>query len=394
MKVLESDFNIPGFKFSAIECGIKYDGRLDLSLIFSDKPCNAAGMFTTNRIFAAPVKLCRERIGNPVHAVLINASNANACTGAEGYSNVLSLTEAVADKLEVDCESVLMASTGVIGVQLPETKMKEAIPLLAKGLSSEKGVLVSEAIMTTDTIPKSVSVSFLAGGREYIIGGVIKGAGMIDPNMATMLAFIMTDSPVDNMSLDRVFRRCVNKTLNSLTIDGDMSTNDTAIMLSQVSDNYLSGDDLKEFENALEYVLSSLAEMVIMDGEGATKLIRINVKGAETEDDAIKAAKAVSESMLVKTAFFGRDPNWGRIACAVGYSGAVVREESLSIFFEEIPLLVNGVPQDFDAQKIERILLKRDYSVIIDMGIGQEQASYLTTDLSYDYIKINAEYTT
>ncbi len=394
MKVLETGLRVPGFSFSAIECGIKYKGRLDYSLIYSEKPCNAAGMFTTNKIFAAPVKLCRERIDNPIHAVLINATNANACTGEQGYNSTVSLTEETARALKVPADSVLMASTGVIGVQLPEQKMKDAIPALVRAASPDKGVLLAEAIMTTDTFPKSIAISFSTSGNEFTVAGTIKGSGMIAPNMATLLCFIMTDCPVDKNNLDAIFRKTVVKTLNSITIDGDMSTNDTAIILSPVSDNYISGNDLREFENALSLLLTRLAEMIIMDGEGATKMVNVEIINALNEEDAVKAARAVSNSLLVKTAIFGKDPNWGRVAAAVGYSGADVREEALSIYFDDVPLLLKGVPQKFDAQKIEDVLAKRGFTILVDIGLGKSEAKYLTSDISYDYVKINATYTT
>jgi glutamate N-acetyltransferase/amino-acid N-acetyltransferase len=394
LKVLETGLKVPGFSFSAIECGIKYKGRLDYSLIYSEKPCNAAGMFTTNKIFAAPVKLCRERIDNVIHAILINATNANACTGEQGYNSALSLTEETAKLLNVPPDSVLMASTGVIGVQLPEQKMKDAVPALVKAASPENGTLLTEAIMTTDTFPKSLAVSFSTSKERFTVAGTIKGSGMISPNMATLLCFIVTDCPVDKTSLNTIFRKTVIKSLNSITIDGDMSTNDTAIILSPVSDNYISGNDIREFENALTLLLTRLAEMIIMDGEGATKMVNVEIINALNDEDAAKAAKAVSNSLLVKTAIFGKDPNWGRVAAAVGYSGAEVLEESLSIYFDDVPLLLKGVPQKFDAQKIEEVLAKRGFTILVDIGLGKSEAKYLTSDISYDYVKINATYTT
>ncbi len=394
MKILESGIEMPGFTFSAIECGIKNKGRLDYSLIYSEKSCNAVGMFTTNKIFAAPVKLCRERIDNPIHAILINASNANACTGEEGYGNALSLTKKTAKALDIDTGSVLMASTGVIGVQLPAKKMSKAIPLLVKGLSPKNGRLIPRAIMTTDTFSKSLAVSISTTKGEFRIAGTIKGAGMIAPDMATLLCFVLTDCPVEKKQLDRMFRKSVIKTLNSLTIDGDMSTNDTAIILSPVSDQSISGDDLKKFEDAIELLLARLGEMIVMDGEGATRMVKVEIVGAVNDDDAKKAAKAVSESLLVKTALFGKDPNWGRIAMAVGYSGALVKEENLSIYYEDIPLLVKGDPKMFDVKQIDNILSRRKYTITIDLGMGEAESSCLTTDISYDYVKINAEYTT
>ena len=396
MKELEGGLKeVEGFIFSAIECGIKYTERLDFALIFSKTPCNASGLFTTNRISAAPVTLCKERINNPVHGILINATNANACTGEEGYNNSIGLTAEVANLMNVDPSSILMASTGVIGVQLPFEKMKKSIPLLIDALSVENSRLVPEAMMTTDTFSKEFAISFKCSKGEYTIAGTAKGSGMIAPNMATLLAFILTDFPIDRNSLNQIFGRCINETMNSITIDGDTSTNDTAIILSPISGEYLTDkDDLQKFEDALMYLLQKLSRMLVMDGEGATKLVQIIVKGARNQKDAKIAARAISESLLVKTAIFGKDPNWGRIACAVGYSGADVVENNLSIIFEDIPMLSKGKPQDYDKHKIDVVMSKREYSITVDLGIGDATASYLTTDISYDYVKINAEYTT
>lgn len=394
MKVLETGLRVPGYKFSAVECGIKNKGKLDYSLIYSDKPCNAVGMFTTNKIYAAPVKLCRERINNPVHAILINSKNANACTGEEGYKNAVLLTGETATALDIDPASVLMSSTGVIGVQLPVQKMKEAIPGLIDSLSPDNGSLVSEAIMTTDTFPKSLAVSFPATAGDFTVAGTIKGAGMIAPDMATLLCFILTDCPVHKKILDKIFRKTITSTLNSITIDGDMSTNDTAIILSPASDEHINGKDLDQFENALNMLLSRLSEMIIMDGEGATKMVSVEIMGALYEDDAIKAAKAVANSLLVKTAIFGKDPNWGRVAAALGYSGAMVYEQNLSIYFDDIPVLLKGAPQTYDKNKINEVMSKRGFTILVDIGLGDCEAKFLTTDISYDYVKINAEYTT
>ena len=386
---------IPGYSFSAMECGIRYKNRLDYCLIASNSQCNVSGVFTTNRIYAAPVRLCMERIENPVRAILINATNANACTGEEGYRNALQLTGAVAEILEADKESVLMASTGIIGQQLPLDKMMKAIPGLINLLSPDNGSLIPMAIMTTDTFPKSIACGFSTSLGDFKLAGTAKGSGMIAPDMATLLSFIITDCPVEKKALDQLFKNCINKTLNAITIDGDMSTNDTALILSPVSDCYIeNADDINEFENALEFILLRLSRMLVTDGEGATKFVTINVKGAKDDNDARKIAKAVSESLLVKTAFFGNDPNWGRIACAAGYSGASVFEEKLSIYIENIPLLEKGIPSGSDRKTIEHAISGKEFSVLVDVGIGNGSARYFTSDISYDYVKINAEYTT
>ena len=386
---------VPGYAFSAVECGIKYPDRLDLSLIVSDRPCHAAGVFTTNRVYAAPVRLCRERTGGPVRGILINATNANACTGDEGYANALALTGETARLLGAPGGSVLMASTGVIGVQLPAEKMLKSLPSLVEGAAPAKGGMVAKAIMTTDTFAKECAVRFAAGAGSYTVAGTAKGAGMMAPNMATLLAFLLTDMPLSKGDLDAVFRRCIAKSLNSITIDGDMSTNDTAILLCPVSPSPLSdAAALAAFEEALLAVLTKLAEMLVRDGEGATKFVRVLVRGAVDAADARLAARAVAQSLLVKTALFGNDPNWGRIACAAGYSGARVEEKSLTIRIDDAVLLDRGTPVPFSRDEMSSRLAKKDLVITVELGLGEAEAEYFTTDLSYDYVKINAEYTT
>ncbi len=387
--------NVPGYVFSAVECGIKYQNRLDLSLIASEKPCHAAGVFTTNRVYAAPVRLCRERTGLPVRGILVNATNANACTGDEGYANARRLTRETARLLGAPEDSILMASTGVIGVQLPAEKMQKSLPALVEAASPSKGGMIAKAIMTTDTFAKEYAVRFDCDGAAYIVAGTAKGAGMMAPNMATLLAFLLTDMPLAKNDLDAAFRRCIAKSLNAITIDGDMSTNDTAILLCPVSDSpRTSSAALASFEEALLAVLKKLAELLVRDGEGATKFVRVVVKRAADEADARLAARAVAQSLLVKTALFGKDPNWGRIACAAGYSGARIDEKRLSILIDDAMLLSNGTPVPFERAEIQKRLAKKDLEVTVDLGMGDAGAECLTTDLSYDYVKINAEYTT
>lgn len=386
--------NVKGFSFSSVRCGIRYENKLDYALILSDGPCNAAGVFTTNSITAAPVKICRDRINNTIHAILINSTNANACTGNEGYNNVLSLTNDISKKIKIPENSILAASTGIIGRQLPADKMLLSHTELISNLNSNNGHSVAEAIMTTDTIPKEAAAGFESGGVSYSVAGIAKGSGMISPNMATLLSFIITDAPVSKSDIDRIFKKLVKKTFNAITIDGDMSTNDTAILLSPVSNTFLKDDALEEFELALEYVMNRLAELLIFDGEGATKSVKINVINALTDADAEKIASAVSKSLLVKTAFFGNDPNWGRIACAAGYSGAKLIEDSLSIYINKTALFNKGKPSEADTKELEVILKNRNYTITIDAGLGSGYASMLTTDISYDYIKINASYST
>ncbi|HRX46357.1 MAG TPA: bifunctional glutamate N-acetyltransferase/amino-acid acetyltransferase ArgJ [Spirochaetota bacterium] len=387
--------NVKGYKFSAIECGIRYTNKIDYSIIVSDTLSNASGVFTTNKISAAPVKICRERINNGIKAILINSTNANACTGDEGYQNTISLTTDIADRLKCSRDNILMASTGIIGRQLPSGKMMSAHDELLDSLSAENGATIAEAIMTTDTFPKQAAASFEIKGQEFCIAGVAKGSGMIAPNMATLLSFIITDAPVDKKILDTVFKKLIKKTFNAITIDGDMSTNDTAIILSPAAEKYYNSEpELSDFFKALEFVMTRLAELLIEDGEGATKGVKIYVKGAATDDDASLISRAVSESLLVKTAIFGNDPNWGRIACAAGYSGADIDEEKLSIYLDDKPLFLKGKPTDIDYSSLEESLKKRNYTIKIDIGLGTGESIMFTTDISYDYVKINAQYST
>ena len=289
MKKIEGGLeNVKGYTFSSIKCGIRYENRLDYTLISSEGLCNAAGLFTTNKIFAAPVKICRERINNPIKAILINATNANACTGDEGYKNTLLLTDDISAKLNVKPENILMASTGIIGRQLPIEKMLKSHKDLISKLSPSMGSSVSEAIMTTDTVPKYCAVRFSSSdANEYTIAGTAKGSGMIAPDMATLLSFVITDAPVGKSDLDRIFKEAINKTYNSITIDGDTSTNDTAIILSPADASPLSKtEDLEIFSKSLDMLLFDLAEKLMFDGEGVTKVVKVNVTGTAAVKDS------------------------------------------------------------------------------------------------------------
>ncbi len=396
MKELEGGLeNVPGFKFSAVKCGIRYADRLDYCLIAADSMCSGAGVFTQNALAAAPVRLCRENIKQPVKAVLINSTNANACTGRTGYNNARYLSGDMAELLNVHPSSVLMCSTGIIGEQLPEEKMAAVHQTLVDALSPENGDLISRAIMTTDTVPKKKAVSFETSKGTFTLAGTAKGAGMLAPNMATLLSFFLTDAPVPKARLQSIFEWAVSQTLNRISVDGDTSTNDTAIILSPVSDDPLTDeDDLNAFTEALMSVLGNIAENIVRDGEGATKLIHVEIRHAASDEDALRMAKKIAESVLVKTAFFGEDPNWGRIAMAIGNSGAGVNEESLSISFGDCMFLNNGKPQKNDPDKIKEVMSQKEITVLVDCGLGSGEASYITSDLSYEYVKINAEYTT
>lgn len=386
--------DVHGFRYAAIACGIRYPDRLDYCLIAADFPCTAAGMFTTNRVFAAPVRLCRERVGAPVSAILINATNANACTGDEGMETARILTADIAARLNCAPTAVLAASTGIIGRQLPREKMLAVHGDLVAALDPAAGPLLSRAIMTTDTRPKETAASFDTSRGRFTVAGTAKGAGMIAPNMATLLCFLVTDAPVAKPDLDRLFGECVADSLNAITIDGDMSTNDTALILSPADAPPLAGDDLKAFRTALGEVLWSLAEQLVGDGEGTTKVVAVEVSGARSGDDARRIARAVAQSLLVKTALYGNDPNWGRIACAAGYSGAEIIENRLSVTVGGIPLLDRGTPLDFDRGTLVASMKTNRFTIAIDAGLGSGAFCMLTTDLTEEYVKINAEYST
>jgi glutamate N-acetyltransferase/amino-acid N-acetyltransferase len=387
--------SVAGYLFSAVKAEIRYKDKLDFSLIYSKKPCNAAAVFTTNKVFAAPVKISKSRMNESIHAILINSTNANACTGEEGYETANILSDALTEKLEIPQKSVLLASTGIIGEQLPREKMCNNIPELVNNLSVEKSILMAESIMTTDTYPKETAYSFSTSQGEFQIAGIAKGSGMIAPNMATMLSFLITNAPIDKKTLDNLFKNLVDRTYNAITIDGDMSTNDTAVILAPQSGKYLTEkSDLENFEKALLRVLEELAKMLVKDGEGATKCVKISARNAASVQHAKIAAKAVAESLLVKTALFGEDPNWGRIACAVGYSGAEFKMENLSISFDTLEVFKNGMPTDFAVDEVIDVIKKSEFEIMVDLNNGSHEWSFLTSDISYEYVKINAEYST
>ncbi len=390
--------SVKGFKFSAIECGIRYQNRLDFGLIYSEKPCTASGVFTSNKVFAAPVEFSKNNVDNDICAIIVNSTNANACTGTAGYDAVCRISKTLSESLAISEKFILNASTGIIGVQLPVDKMIAAVPELVKSLSDTNGSLFAKCIMTTDTVKKETSYSFETSKGKFNIAGTCKGAGMIAPDMklphATLLGFIVTDAPVKKNDLDRIFSTVIDRTLNAITIDGDMSTNDTAIILSQRGGDYLTGEDLELFENSLFVLLDELANMLVKDGEGATKNVKIRVVNAKTTADAKCAAKSIAESLLVKTAIFGNDPNWGRIACAAGYSKAEFDMNNLCIYFDDLLLLKNGQPADIDKGKLSEIMKSSEYVVVVDLNNGNAEFEYRTCDISYNYVKINAEYST
>ncbi|HCL55930.1 MAG TPA: ornithine acetyltransferase [Spirochaetia bacterium] len=384
-----------GFKTYALEAGIKYQNKKDVGMIYSETPCVYAGVFTSNKVFAAPVKLCRERLKDKIQTVVVNSGNANACTGEEGYQDALNIALAAEKTFELKNAKALSLSTGVIGVRLPADKIILSIQKYQKSVESPEEF--SKAIMTTDSFPKAISKTFKINGKDITITGFAKGAGMISPNMATMLAFIITDAFIDAKIQKKILHELTENTFNAITVDGDMSTNDSLIFLS----NGMSGVKINKKEeldlfkqNAFE-VMEFLSKEIVRDGEGATKLIEIRVENVKNKEDAKKIGNAVSNSLLVKTAFFGNDPNWGRIAAAAGYSGAKIDQDKLSIYFIDQLIFQNGKPLPFDKKEMtEKLKNSKEVLIKIIPETGSFSKRFFTCDLSYDYVKINAEYTT
>lgn len=392
--------DIKGFQFSAVEAAVKKPGRKDLALIFSEVPATACAVFTVNAVKAAPVLLSMERItSGTAEAVVVNSGNANACTGEQGMIAAKETSRLVAEGLGIPDEAVQVSSTGVIGVQMPMERIRHAVPALIEGLTSGTLDDVAQAIMTTDTFPKMEARSAQAGGVSYTVAGIAKGSGMIMPNMATMLSYIITDAAVDPAFLEKTFRRAVESSFNAITVDGDMSTNDTCLIMA----NAQAGNPLitaatpeaDAFESLLHEVLLSLAKQITRDGEGATKFVEVRVSGARTNADAKRAALAIANSSLVKTAFFGQDANWGRIFAAVGYSGAEVDQSRLSLHFDDVCMAGNGVFAGGDAeQRGSEVLKQKEFTVSVDLGLDSGHATVYTTDLSHEYVSINADYRT
>ncbi|MCK4503397.1 MAG: bifunctional glutamate N-acetyltransferase/amino-acid acetyltransferase ArgJ [Desulfuromonadales bacterium] len=388
-----------GFKFSGIASGIKKTGKLDLGLIVSDNPADCVGVFTTNKVIAAPLLLTKPNIvKGKCQAVLVNSGNANACTGSAGLQVATATMELVAAKLGIETGLVAVASTGVIGELLPLEPFQNSIDQLVADLSVERAATVAEAIMTTDAFSKTAAARE-SGEPNYKILGVAKGAGMIHPNMATMLGFVLTDAKINPELLKIALPRAVHKSFNSITVDGDTSTNDMVLLLANGAANTAVIEPgtaaAERFCCHLERVLLDLARMIVRDGEGATKLVEIKVIGARSEADARIAARSVATSALVKTAFFGEDANWGRIIAAVGYSGIEVDQNRIDISFNQVPVTENGlaigVEQEAAATKVLQLA---EFVVTINLHQGDSESSYHTSDLGYEYIKINADYRT
>ena len=387
-----------GFLFKAVAAAINKPNRPDVALIVSDRPAAAAAVFTTNKLKAAPVKLSIKAIkSGAARAVVVNSGNANACTGSQGLKDAQNTVAVTAKALGLSPKDMLVASTGVIGELLPMDRLISGV--LEASLVLDSTVEdVAGAIMTTDTYPKVVSLSFRLDGKKVTLTGVAKGSGMIAPNMATMLCFLITDAAVMPKALDRMLRRSVDLSFNRITVDGDCSTNDTVVILANGAAGNtpiksLRSDGLARMQKAVDEVTYELSKMIAKDGEGATKLIEVHVKGAKNDADAERAAMAVANSMLVKTAVYGRDANWGRIVCAAGYSGAALKEEKINIFFNRVKLVSNGCPTGKDLEAA-REMAGDTVKITLDLGLGRGESRALTCDLTEKYIEINAEYRT
>jgi len=394
------DFKVNGFLFSGISAGIKKDGKRDLGLIYSEVPAQVAGLFTTNAVKAAPVQWDRQRLrGGLCQALIINSGNANACTGAQGLRDARRVSSWVAKGLGIKESLVLVSSTGVIGVPLPLKKIEEGIPRLIETLSPDEWMKTVEAIMTTDTFPKIEVATCRIRGKRVKICGMVKGAGMICPNVATLLSFLVTDANIKASLLQQMLERAAEDSYNRITVDGEMSTNDTVLLLANGKAGHSPLDcidrDGEVFQKMLSTVCQKLAMSVVKDGEGATKFIEILVKGSRDKEEAKKAAYSIAHSPLVKTAFFGEDSNWGRIISALGHSGVKMNSNRIDIFFDKLPIVKGGMGVGGRLEsKAGQVLRKKSFKITVDLHQGHSQFSLFTTDLSIDYVKINASYRT
>lgn len=393
-----------GFLAAGVEAGIKYQNRKDMAMVYSKTPCRAAGVFTTNVVKAAPVLWDKEVVESEweAQAIVVNSGIANACTGKLGYEYCRETARAAADALEISPQSVLICSTGVIGMQLPMEKMTEGVRMLAKAIKpgEEAGTDAAKAIMTTDTRNKQVAVKVTIGGKEVTIGGMCKGSGMIHPNMCTMLAFVTTDVNISKKLLQEALSADVQDTFNMVSVDGDTSTNDTLLVLAngQAGNHEITekGADYDTFVEALHYVNETLAKKIAGDGEGATALFEVKVIHADNKEDAKTLAKSVITSSLTKAALFGHDANWGRILCALGYSGAKFDPEAIELYLEssagKILIFKDGMAADYSEEEATRILSCSEVTALVDMKMGEAKATAWGCDLTYDYVKINADY--
>lgn len=395
--------SVPGFKAAGVTAGFKKSGAPDFALVYSELPAAFAGVFTSCTFAAAPVLLGREKVlaGGTLRAFAINSGNANACTGAQGLANARKSCEIAAEKLNVPASDVVVASTGRIGVQMDMSLIEKGFELAVPALSNDGGNDASRAIMTTDTVPKAVAVKVKINGVDVTIGAMTKGAGMIDPKLiaphATMLCCITTDIAADNATLAKLLEPCAQDSFNRITVDGDMSTNDTVILMANGRSGVAIAEGTAEFElfrEALLSVMQKLAREMVMDGEGATKFVTVKVVNARSVADAKLAAEAVANSLLCKTAWFGNDPNWGRVVAALGYSGAEFDPANCNIYYDETPVVRNGGDAGTPEADLLDVVKKREFVITCDFGEGSGEYWVWSSDLSHEYVTINADYHT
>jgi len=392
---------VPGFKAAGLSCGIKAKNTKDLALFISDVPATAAGVFTKNRIVSPGVTWSRRALKpGSCRAIVVNSGNANTVVGPKGMKDCDEITRKIAEELSIPQKEVLIASTGVIGIPLPSEKIIKAAPLLVKklGRTAKNWTDAAEAIMTTDLVSKSDRIQYNFKGKQVTIGGITKGSGMIHPDMATMLGFLYTDAVIDSKTLKMALIEAADRSFNRITVDGDNSTNDCVIVLAngEAKNSTIKPNTpgYREFVKALTTISKNLASKIILDGEGATKFVTVRVQGGKTRKQAYLIANSIATSSLVKTALFGEDPNWGRIFCAVGNAGAPFDPDKVDILLNKNLLVKNGSPTKLSPQKLVKAMQQHEINITIDLHGGKEWEEVLTCDLSYDYVKINAEYTT
>ena len=388
-----------GFKAAGVKASIKKSGNLDVAVIYTEREAAVAGVFTQNAVAAAPVFASKKVVATgTAHAIAANAGCANACTGVQGEKDARAMQEITAAALGCTPEDVLVASTGVIGVNLPMDKMEAGLKAAVAALSADGSANAGNAIITTDTYSKSCATEVTLGGKQVRFGAIAKGSGMIQPNMATMLAFITTDAAIDGKLLQKALSEVVEISFNMISIDGDMSTNDMAVVLANGAAGNAKitaeGADYEVFKATLAEICKGLSQRIASDGEGATKFLTVHVTGTKSFADAKTIAMSVAKSPLVKTAFFGEDPNWGRVICAVGYAGVPMNPETTVVKFGGIPVYAHGVGADYDEAALKKVMGEHDIVVDIDMGMGTQEATVWTCDFSYEYVKINGEYHT
>lgn len=388
-----------GFTAAGVKAGIKKSGNLDVAVIYTKTQAVVAGTFTQNKVAAAPVYVSKEVVATgTAHAIVANAGCANACTGQQGLDDAHKIAQIAADELGVNANDVIVGSTGVIGVNLPMDKLEAGIKDAVANLSADGSDNAGRAIITTDTHSKSVTCEFELSGKTVRMGAIAKGSGMIRPNMATMLCYITTDIAIDQALLQKAVSGCVEKSFNMISVDGDMSTNDMVIVLANGEANNAKiteeNADYQIFFDKLMMLCTELAKQIAADGEGASKFLTINVKGAKSFADAKTIGMAIANSPLVKTAFFGEDPNWGRVICAVGYSGADMVPEKTVVKFGGITIFANGTGATYDEKALAHVMKQKDIVIDIELNMGQEDATVWSCDLSYEYVKINGEYHT